>query len=172
VLETHEHAGIFTRREGTDRAFAVKYWEIIADRLSNAGWSWGYTSLIDSAGQLLFTVDAHCADGRRYRLGFVSEKDIDAAGHLAIIWQAQELLTVDLATKEEKLLIEPTLIETESSLNLRIRTLQKQFSLGDRLQFTPTEHNHTMFTFYVFTLEIVQSIEKLQHPTTAENVGP
>jgi hypothetical protein len=44
----------------------VKYWEIIADRLSNAGWSWGYTSLTDSAGQLLFNVDAHCADGRRY----------------------------------------------------------------------------------------------------------
>lgn len=172
MLETREHAGIFTRREGTDRAFAVKYWEIIADRLSNAGWSWGYTPLIDSAGRLLFNVDAHCADGRRYRLGFVSEKDIDAAGHLAIIWQAQELLTVDLATKEEKLLIEPTLIETESSLKLRIRTLQKQFSLGDRLQFTPTEHNHLMFTFYVFTLEIVQSIEKLQPPTTAENVGP
>jgi hypothetical protein len=34
--------------------------------LSNAGWSWGYTSLIDSSGQTLFNVDAHCADGRRY----------------------------------------------------------------------------------------------------------
>jgi hypothetical protein len=44
----------------------MKYWEIIADRLSNAGWAWGYTSLIDSAGQMLFNVDAHRNDGRRY----------------------------------------------------------------------------------------------------------
>ena len=44
----------------------MNYWEIIADRLSNAGWSWGYMSLIDSDGQMLFKVDAHCDDGRRY----------------------------------------------------------------------------------------------------------
>jgi hypothetical protein len=44
----------------------MKYWEVIADRLSNAGWSWGYTSLTDSAGQMLFNVDAQCADRRRY----------------------------------------------------------------------------------------------------------
>ena len=31
-----------------------------------AGWSCGRTSLIDSAGQMLFNVDAHRHDGRRY----------------------------------------------------------------------------------------------------------
>jgi len=44
----------------------MKYWEIIADNLSKSGWSWGYTSLIDSAGQMLFNVDAQCDDSRRY----------------------------------------------------------------------------------------------------------
>ena len=48
------------------RQMKMKYWEIIADRLSNAGWCWGYTSLIDSAGQTLFNVDAHRHDGSRY----------------------------------------------------------------------------------------------------------
>jgi hypothetical protein len=48
------------------RQVKMKYWEITADRLSNAGWSWGYTSLTDSAGQMLFNVDAHRDDGRRY----------------------------------------------------------------------------------------------------------
>jgi hypothetical protein len=28
----------------------VKYWEIIADNLSKAGWSWGCVSAIDSYG--------------------------------------------------------------------------------------------------------------------------
>jgi hypothetical protein len=30
---------------------SVKYWEIIADNLSKAGWSWGCVSAIDSSGR-------------------------------------------------------------------------------------------------------------------------
>jgi hypothetical protein len=29
----------------------VKYWEIIADNLSQAGWSWGCISAVDSKGE-------------------------------------------------------------------------------------------------------------------------
>jgi hypothetical protein len=29
----------------------MKYWEIIADNLRNAGWSWGCVATIDSNGQ-------------------------------------------------------------------------------------------------------------------------
>ena len=44
---------------------AVKYWEIIADNLSEAGWSWGCVSAIDSNGRTIWIV-AHRDDGRRY----------------------------------------------------------------------------------------------------------
>jgi hypothetical protein len=44
----------------------MKYWEMIADHLGEAGWSWGYSSQIDSAGRVLFTADAHRSDGRRF----------------------------------------------------------------------------------------------------------
>jgi hypothetical protein len=37
----------------------VKYWEIIADNLSKAGWSWGCVSAIDSCGRTIFVADAH-----------------------------------------------------------------------------------------------------------------
>ena len=30
----------------------VKYWEIIADNLSKAGWSWGYVSAVNSDGRM------------------------------------------------------------------------------------------------------------------------
>jgi hypothetical protein len=30
---------------------ALKYWEIFADNLSKAGWSWGFVSAVDSAGE-------------------------------------------------------------------------------------------------------------------------
>jgi hypothetical protein len=44
----------------------VKYWQIIADNLSKAGWSWGYVSTINSNGQTIFVADAHCDDGKRF----------------------------------------------------------------------------------------------------------
>jgi hypothetical protein len=44
----------------------VKSWEIIADRLSKAGWSWGCVSTIKSSGQTIFVEDAHRDDGRHF----------------------------------------------------------------------------------------------------------
>jgi hypothetical protein len=44
----------------------VKYWEIIADNLSKAGWSWGCVSAIDREGRTIWIADAHRDDGKRY----------------------------------------------------------------------------------------------------------
>ncbi|PYK21359.1 MAG: hypothetical protein DME56_04950 [Verrucomicrobia bacterium] len=44
----------------------VKYWEIIADNLSKAGWSLGWVSAVDSDGRTIWIVDAHCGDGQRF----------------------------------------------------------------------------------------------------------
>src|SRR5439155_2313298 len=49
----------------------VRYWEIIADNLSNAGWSWGCVSAIDSNGRTIWIADAHRGDGSRPRKGRV-----------------------------------------------------------------------------------------------------
>jgi hypothetical protein len=44
----------------------VKYWEIIADNLSKAGWSWGCVAAVDSKGQTIWIVDAHRDNGKRF----------------------------------------------------------------------------------------------------------
>ena len=44
----------------------MKSWEIIADNLSKAGWSWGCVSAIDVHGRTIWIVDAHRDDGRRF----------------------------------------------------------------------------------------------------------
>jgi hypothetical protein len=44
----------------------VKYWEVIADNLSKAGWSWGCVAAIDSNGRTIFIADAHRDDGKRF----------------------------------------------------------------------------------------------------------
>jgi hypothetical protein len=43
----------------------VKYWEIIADNLSKAGFSWGCVSAIDSSGRTIWVADAH-RDRKRF----------------------------------------------------------------------------------------------------------
>ena len=44
----------------------MKYWEIIADRLSKAGWTLGWISAIDYEGRTIWIVDTHRDDGRRF----------------------------------------------------------------------------------------------------------
>ena len=44
----------------------MKSWEIIADNLSKAGWSWGCVSAIDREGRTIWIVDAHRDDGKRF----------------------------------------------------------------------------------------------------------
>jgi hypothetical protein len=44
----------------------MKYWEIIADNLSKAGWSWGCVAAIDSNGQTIWIADAHRDDGKSF----------------------------------------------------------------------------------------------------------
>src|SRR5438093_9033621 len=57
------HRCVETKR---DRIHRVKYWEIIADNLSKAGWSWGCVSAVDSRGRTIFVADAHRKDGKRF----------------------------------------------------------------------------------------------------------
>ena len=43
----------------------MKDWEIVADNLSKAGFSWGWVSAIDSRKRTIWVVDAH-RDGNRF----------------------------------------------------------------------------------------------------------
>lgn len=44
----------------------MKYWQVIADNLSRAGWNWGCVSGVDSNGRTIWIADAHRGDGKRY----------------------------------------------------------------------------------------------------------
>ena len=44
----------------------MKYWEIIADNLSKAGWSWGCVATVDSNRRTIFVTDAYRDDGKRF----------------------------------------------------------------------------------------------------------
>jgi hypothetical protein len=44
----------------------MKYWELIADNLSKAGWSWGCVATVDSNGRTFCAADAHRDDGKRF----------------------------------------------------------------------------------------------------------
>jgi hypothetical protein len=56
----------------------TKYWEIIADNLSKAGWSRGIVSAIDSKWRTIWIADAHRDDGKRFvvRAKFADELSV------------------------------------------------------------------------------------------------
>ena len=43
----------------------MKYWEMIADSLHKAGWSFGWVSALDFEGRTIWIVDAH-GYGKRF----------------------------------------------------------------------------------------------------------
>jgi hypothetical protein len=45
---------------------SVKNWEIVADNLKKAGWSWGYVSAVDCEGRTIWIADAHRENGNRF----------------------------------------------------------------------------------------------------------
>jgi hypothetical protein len=53
-------------REAVEERIRVKYWEIIADNLSKAGWSWGWVSAVDSNRATIWIADAHRDNGKRF----------------------------------------------------------------------------------------------------------
>jgi hypothetical protein len=45
------------RRLHPNKNIPHEYWEIIADNLSKAGWSWGRVATVDSNGRTIFVAD-------------------------------------------------------------------------------------------------------------------
>jgi hypothetical protein len=44
----------------------LKYWEIIADNFSKAGWSLGWVSAVDFQGRTILIAEAHRGDEKRF----------------------------------------------------------------------------------------------------------
>ena len=55
---------------------ALKYWEIVADNLSKAGWRWGYVSAVDSQGQTIWIAGANRGDGQRFVASFILDNSL------------------------------------------------------------------------------------------------
>jgi hypothetical protein len=43
-----------------------RYWEIVSDNLSKAGWTWGCVATVDRKGRTIFVADAHRDNGKRF----------------------------------------------------------------------------------------------------------
>jgi hypothetical protein len=48
------------------KAAVKRYWEIIVDNLTKAGWSWGCVTAVNREGRTIWIVDAHRDDGKRF----------------------------------------------------------------------------------------------------------
>ena len=78
-------------------------WEIIADDLSKAGWTWGCVATVDRDGRTIFVADAHRDDGRR----FVVHAEEKVTAMLELERAICVYLLSELSTTEIKLLPKP-----------------------------------------------------------------
>ena len=76
----------------------MKYWQIIADNLHDAGWSLGWVAAIDTIGRTIWIVDAH-GYGKRF------------------IVRAEEILTAFLELERSILLLNLCLLLAKSVFN-------------------------------------------------------
>jgi hypothetical protein len=44
----------------------MRDWELVADKLSKAGWSWGCVAAVTSEGRIIWVADAHRDNGKRF----------------------------------------------------------------------------------------------------------
>jgi hypothetical protein len=68
-------------------------WELVADKPSKAGWSWGCISAVDSEGRTIWIVDAHRDDGKR----FVVHADEKVTGFLEFERVTREFYSPNVA---------------------------------------------------------------------------
>jgi len=102
-----------------------------------------------------------------HRLGYVGPEDTKGSDYLAVKWHGIEFYTRDKVTGEETpvALQKPT--EHESELILRSGPIEKQFRLAERIKLSPTELFHTIRTFHLFAVELLQAVERMA-PSAAD----
>ena len=68
TFSTEKRANLLSRVEAKRGMMRCvkRYWEIIAENLSNAGWTLGWVSAVDFHGRTMWIADAHRADGKRF----------------------------------------------------------------------------------------------------------
>jgi hypothetical protein len=103
-----------------------------------------------------------------HRLGIVSAEDVKGSTELVIKWHGVRYLLADNVTGVETYLEGPTQAQNESELKLRIGPIERKFPLKEAIRLSPAELDYSMHTFYVFALEILKAIEKLQPVSPGE----
>jgi hypothetical protein len=71
-----------------------RYWEIIADNLSKAGWSGGCVATVDREGRTVFVADAHRDDGQRFV--------VDADDRFTAFLELERAICLRLLSKQAK----------------------------------------------------------------------
>jgi hypothetical protein len=69
-------------KNATGMMHVVKYWEIITDNLSQAGWTSGCVSGVDSRGRRIFVADAYRGGNQR----FVVRADKNLTAFIELEW--------------------------------------------------------------------------------------
>lgn len=96
-----------------------------------------------------------------HRMGIVTEMDVDGNDELAILWRRFEIVARS-PDKSEQFVIDSPGMEVQGGweVNSQIKDRRKNFSLGERLQFSYREIADTIFSLIAFSTTMVQAVEQ------------
>jgi hypothetical protein len=64
IVTVHITLSLLCGEQKRHNPINVKFWEVIADNLKKAGWSWGCVSGVDATGRTVLVANAHRDDGK------------------------------------------------------------------------------------------------------------
>jgi hypothetical protein len=94
-----------------------------------------------------------------HRRGIVSHRDTNEDQRLVVKWRAGEMVARAVDGDSEVTLTEPTVLESESDVFMRIVDKTKAFNLGQKISFERTELYQNIFTLFLLACDLVRSVE-------------
>lgn len=95
-----------------------------------------------------------------HRSGIVGQQDINTDNKLIAKFKEIQFVVLTPDKTSERVITGPTIMNEGEHLAVRKQDCEKQFRLGQKIDFTPVEHFRTVYTFFIFGIEIHKSIVK------------
>lgn len=95
-----------------------------------------------------------------HRGGIVQQEDLNTEKELVAKFRELQLIVMSPDKTKSKTINKPVVIEEGHHVGIRTSELEKHFKLGEKIDFSPKEHANTVFTFYIFAVDLYKAISK------------
>ena len=107
-----------------------------------------------------------------HRNGIVRQDDLNTKTELVAKFRELQIIAVSPDKANIDILTCPTVLEEGYKVCIKTEDIEIHFKLGESINFRPKEHANTVFTFYMFAVDIYKSIYKNANIKTNVKIKP